>query len=87
MNKLYSLVLAVALPAAAMATPVTLSSPDGRVKAEINLTGQASYSVSLDGKTVIEPSAIAIETGNGKVIGTNLKNPKIKRTSVSTTVE
>ena len=42
MNKLYSLVLAVALPAAAMATPVTLSSPDGRVKAEINLTGQAS---------------------------------------------
>lgn len=88
MNKLLALTLAMALPAAAFAkSPVTLSSPDGRVKAEINLSGQASYSVSLDGKTVIEPSAIAIETGNGKTVGTDLKNPKVKRTSVNTTIE
>ena len=88
MNKLFALMLAAALPAACMAKKsVTLSSPDGRVKAEINLTGQASYSVSLDGNTLIEPSAIAIETGNGKVVGANLKNPKVKRTSVSTAVE
>ncbi|MGM9866077.1 MAG: glycoside hydrolase family 97 protein [Muribaculaceae bacterium] len=88
MNKLFALMLAAALPAVCMAKKsVTLSSPDGRVKAEINLTGQASYSVSLDGNTLIEPSAIAIETGNGKVVGANLKNPKVKRTSVSTAVE
>ena len=54
MNKLFALMLAAALPAACMAEKsVTLSSPDGRVKAEINLTGQASYSVSLDGNTLI----------------------------------
>lgn len=87
MKKLFSMMLAVAIPAVSMAqSPVTLSSPDGRVKAEINLKGQASYSVSFDGKTVIEPSSIAIETANGKVVGSNLKKASVKRNSVNTTV-
>lgn len=45
-------------------TPTTLSSPDGRIGLSFNLSdkGEASYSVSYDGSTIIDRSLLGIVT-------------------------
>ena len=45
-------------------TPTTLSSPDGRIGLSFNLSdkGEASYSVSYDGSTIIDKSLLGIVT-------------------------
>ena len=70
--------MAVLFPAAAFAakTSWTLTSPDGRIKAEIKADGKVSYSVTFDGKTVLAPSEIAMVLDNGSTFGEG----KVKKT-------
>lgn len=56
----------------------SLSSPDNRLKAAINIDKQITYSISLNGKTYILPSPLSVELQNGKTLG---KNPMITNTS------
>ena len=64
--------MAVCLPAVSFAAKNTwtLSSPDGRIKAEIKADGKVSYSVTFDGKTILAPSEIAMTLEDGTVFGT-----------------
>ena len=70
--------MAAFFPAAAFAakTSWTLTSPDGRIKAEIKADGKVSYSVTFDGKTILAPSEIAMKLDNGTVFGKG----KLKKT-------
>ena len=68
---LYATLVALCLPIASFATKNTwtLSSPDGRIKAEIKADGKITYSLSLDGKTILAPSEIAMTLEDGTVFG------------------
>ena len=70
--------MAVCLPVASFAAKNTwtLSSPDGRLKAEIKANGKISYSVTFDGKTILAPSEIGMTLDNGTVYGKD----KVKKT-------
>ena len=63
--------LALSLPIAALSAGKswTLSSPDGRIKADICSDGKVTYSVTFDGKTILAPSEIAMTLDNGIVFG------------------
>ena len=71
-------ILAICMPMTAFAakTSWTLTSPDGRIKAEIKADGKVSYSVTFDGKTVLAPSEIAMVLDNGSTFGEG----KVKKT-------
>lgn len=69
------------------AESVTVSSPDGDIAAHINLNGNLSYSVDFKGKSVIEPSRLAISTADGMTAGADAKARVSGRRSADTTVE
>lgn len=52
---------------------LSLTSPDGKLKATINVGEKLTYSVLFDGKEVIAPSAISMALDNGTVWGDNAK--------------
>ena len=47
----------------------TLSSPDGRINAEIRSDGKVTYSISFDGKVILAPSEISMSLGDGRIFG------------------
>jgi len=62
------------------ATPITIKSPDGKIKAELSSTdGELRYRILVDGTQVLAPSRIAILT-DGVELGTNAKlgKPRIR---------
>lgn len=52
---------------------LSLTSPDGKLKATINVGEKLTYSVLYDGKEVLAPSAISMTLDNGTVWGDNAK--------------
>ena len=62
--------LCVSIAASAAQKPISLSSPDGRIKAEISTVGNLTYSLAFDGVTVLAPSQIAMTLEDGTVFGT-----------------
>src|SRR4051812_44259747 len=72
---LFSLGLTFATTSLAVASPVTVSSPDGKVKAELSDTGgRLRYRVAVDNQTVIVPSDLGIlssgvELGQAATLG------------------
>lgn len=67
----FAALVAVCLPVTGFAakTSWTLSSPDGKIKAEIKANGKVSYSITFKGKTILKPSEIAMNLDNGTVYG------------------
>ena len=61
-NLLISLSLILSCLAAA-AAPKTVTSPDGRIA--VSVTDDARYSISLDGKSIINPSALGFRSNRG----------------------
>ena len=61
-------------------------SPDGRLKADISVDKNITYSVSLGDKVILEPSAISMTMENGTVWGKDPKVTKCSRKSVNGTV-
>ena len=51
-------------------------SPDGRLKADINVDKNITYSVTLGDKVILEPSAISMTMENGTVWG---NDPKVTK--------
>ena len=52
-----------------------LASPNGRVTTEIELGGQLTYSISLNGEKLMDDSPIGMTLTTGEVWG---QNPKLK---------
>ena len=47
----------------------TLTSPDGKVVAEVSVGGGTTYSVAFDGKSILQPSAVAMRLDDGTMLG------------------
>ncbi|MBR4756053.1 MAG: glycoside hydrolase family 97 N-terminal domain-containing protein, partial [Bacteroidales bacterium] len=62
MRKITSL-LGILLCTAALAAPVNVTSPDGRLA--VSVSDDARYGVTLDGKTIISPSALGFSSNRG----------------------
>ena len=55
----------------------TLTSPDGKVVAEVNVGNGTTYSVAFDQKSILSPSAVAIRLEDGTILGSG----KVRRVS------
>ena len=65
-KKLFSFALLMVSALTAMAQAVSVSSPNGKLKVDITCqNGQAAYTVSYDGKTMMTPSALGLKTDIG----------------------
>ena len=53
----------ILISSAICAQPKTVCSPDGRLK--VTVTEDAMYSVLLDGKTILNPSRLGLNTNRG----------------------
>ena len=80
-NLLFGCLLLSAIPVAG-AKEYAVVSPDGRLKADINVGKELTYSVSLDGKELISPSPLSMTLANGTVWGDDAKVSKVIRKSV-----
>lgn len=76
--------LAVLLPAWIMAgaTDYVLSSPDGKLSADISVDKTITYSVSLDGKKIMGPGEVAMSLVGGKTVGRDAKVKSAVKKSV-----
>lgn len=83
-------IIAVALlisACSAFASQYNVVSPDGRLKANINMgKKEVTYSVTLNGKEVIAPSPLSMTLADGTVWGRNPKVAKVTESSVDTKV-
>ncbi len=68
---LAAVILAMVLPltASSAAKSYTLSSPDGKLRAEISAVNNVSYSVWFNGTQVLAPSVISMTLEDGTVLG------------------
>lgn len=73
-----ALALCLAVSASAASKSYGLSSPDGRITAEIVTGDGVNWSVSFNGKQLITPSAISMTFADGSVWGGNDKVRKSK---------
>lgn len=63
-----------------------ISSPDGKIKADISVGNDLSYSVTFDGKPVISESTLSMTLSNGTVWGKNPKVARVSKKSVNTKI-
>ena len=64
------------------ATRFSLSSPDGKLTTDITTDAGLAYGIVYDGKTVLEPSPVALTLGDGTVVGNPCKVSGTSRRSV-----
>ncbi len=63
-----------------------LASPDGRLKATVEIGEKLTYQVCLDGKEVLAPSPLSLTLSSGEVWGDNAKLSGTSKQSNNTTV-
>ena len=61
---------------------LSLTSPDGSIRAEIKAGGKITYTVSHDGKRILDESEIALKLGDGTVLGSDRKVKDVKKGEV-----
>ncbi len=82
-----ALLLACTTTMGAPTEQITLSSPDGKTQAMIDVTGQIKYSLHQDGVEVLAPSPISMTLGDGTVWGVAPKLKSVKKVSNDQTIE
>lgn len=65
---------------------LSLASPDGKLKATIDIGEKLTYNVIYDGKEVIAPSAISMTLDNGTVWGDNARLQKSTEKQIDTKI-
>lgn len=63
-----------------------VSSLDGKIKADISVGNDLSYSVTFDGKPVISESTLSMTLSNGTIWGKNPKVAKVSKKSLNTKI-
>lgn len=63
-----------------------VSSPDGKIRADISVGNDLSYSVTFDGKPVISESTLSMTLSNGTIWGKNPKVAKVSKKSLNTKI-
>ena len=62
----FALALGLTLPAA---NPYSLTSPDGKLKVDVEVGKTITYAVSMNGQPLLAPSAISMTLNDGSVLG------------------
>ena len=83
MKRILCLLLVFAAAFGALATPVTFTSPDGRLKATIESGAHLTWSLERDGEVLVEPSEIGVTLQDGTVWGPGTRFRAAKKRSVS----
>lgn len=87
MKRFYIFVLICALLSSCSAEgSYTLTSPDGKVVAEVNVGNGTTYSVAFDQKSILSPSAVAMRLEDGTMVGSG-RVRRVSQYSKSETVE
>ena len=60
-----------------------LTSPDGKVETTITAGSTLAYSISVDGKQVLAPSALRMSLRHNRVWGTNVTEKKADRSTIN----
>src|SRR5450631_4430703 len=63
-----------------------LLSPDKTIGIDINAAGRLSYSLSVDGKKLMDGSVINMKLGSGMSLSANLKRIKVSTRTVHETI-
>ena len=63
-----------------------LLSPDGKISTAIEVGNEVTYSILVDGKQVLAPSAISLKTNNGQQWGIKAKVKKARNSSINETI-
>lgn len=88
MNKLFTItMLLCSILASAATNNFNLKSPDGKLSVDISTNQSVTYTVSLDGKTVIAPSIASLQLVDGTEIGVNPRVSGVKRSSGDTMID
>jgi alpha-glucosidase len=59
-----------------------IQSPDKTIELVVSVENEITYSVNVDGKTVVEPSQISMTVQNDQVLGKNPEVSEVKRSTV-----
>ena len=87
MKRFYIFVLICALLSSCSAEgSYTLTSPDGKVVAEVNVGNGTTYSVAFDQKSILSPSAVAMRLEDGTMLGSG-RVRRVSQYSKSETIE
>ena len=66
---------------------VIILSPDGRIKVSIHTGDTLRYSITYDKDTIVKPSAVALDLGNGKKLGIDSGKFRLRKGNASEKVE
>ena len=83
MKKLPLLITLIALVFSLSAKEYLVESPSGKIQVKVNVNETVTYSVLLNGRTIVAPSQISMELYDGTVWGVDAKVRKAKTNSVS----
>ena len=83
--RIKTLLTAICIGSLSLAAQKTyqLTSPDGKVETTITAGSTLAYSISVDGKQVLAPSALSMSLSNNSVWGTNVKVKKADRSTIN----
>ena len=83
--RIKTLLAAICIGSLSLAAQKTyqLTSPDGKVETTITAGSTLAYSISVDGKQVLAPSALSMSLSNNSVWGTNVKVKKAHRSTIN----
>ena len=86
--RIKTLLTAICIGSLSLAAQKTyqLTSPDGKVETTITAGSTLAYSISVDGKQVLAPSALSMSLSNNSVWGTNVKVKKADRSTINEAV-
>ncbi|WP_297094292.1 glycoside hydrolase family 97 protein [uncultured Draconibacterium sp.] len=83
MKRLFLLIAIVGLAFSLSAKEYSVESPSGKIQVKVNVDETVTYSVFLNGTTIVAPSQISMELYDGTVWGVDAKVRKTKTNSVS----
>ncbi len=96
MKRFVALFLVLGMVSIALASPVRVASPDGRIvvtvdvrtfKAPVPPGSYLSYQIEAEGKTVVEPSPIRLELKGAPALGLGVKIEDVSKRSIDETSE
>jgi alpha-glucosidase len=86
MKKTVAIILSLLLSSAGFSQPVMLKSPDGKLKVQLEIGDQISYSVTHEETEVVTSFPISMSFSDGTALGKNPKLGSQKKNSVSQTI-
>ena len=64
----------------------TLCSPDGHLRTTVAAGDELTYDIAVDGRTVLEPSPLALRLDDGRTWGPHARVRKAERTSADAAI-